>query len=394
MSMSVDEANGNTRSARVARLRRRRRRPLRDAHAHARRPGGDLFGLCRLARHRCPADLLRRTSCRSIARRCCSRRAITPSATRCRSASRSTWRCSSRATSTGSIPPSRPWRRRCRGRRAVGEPARRDLVAAARGPLGLLDRQHRRRAVLGRGRHRPHRRCGARHAAVPGAGRGDGDRGRRDPRAAADDRTRRRGRAFKRFEAMRRPRVDAGAQRSRTSTASPTTCDWPFTPRPRHRAAAAGTARAPEAPRLALRLRRRAGTGCTAAGPIVAPAGPAGLAACASAPALCQLPPSHRQEAPCLRPKRIPGSPSPASSITILLDMVGYGIIVPVLPELIKDLTGGGVAEAAVFGGWLVFVYAVDAVPVLAGARQSHRPLRAPADAARLAARADLRLRR
>ncbi len=44
--------------------------------------------------------------------------------------------------------------------------------------------------------------------------------------------------------------------------------------------------------------------------------------------------------------------------ITILLDMVGYGIIVPVLPELIQDLTGGGVAEAAVFGGWLVFVYA------------------------------------
>ena len=30
--------------------------------------------------------------------------------------------------------------------------------------------------------------------------------------------------------------------------------------------------------------------------------------------------------------------------ITILLDMVGYGIIVPVLPELIKQLTGGGVA--------------------------------------------------
>ncbi|MEP7240123.1 MAG: TCR/Tet family MFS transporter [Devosia sp.] len=43
---------------------------------------------------------------------------------------------------------------------------------------------------------------------------------------------------------------------------------------------------------------------------------------------------------------------------TIFLDLVGYGIIVPVLPELIKELTGGGVAEAAVFGGWLVFVYA------------------------------------
>ncbi len=45
--------------------------------------------------------------------------------------------------------------------------------------------------------------------------------------------------------------------------------------------------------------------------------------------------------------------------ITILLDMVGYGIILPVLPELIQDLTGGGVAEAAMIGGWLVFVYAL-----------------------------------
>lgn len=43
--------------------------------------------------------------------------------------------------------------------------------------------------------------------------------------------------------------------------------------------------------------------------------------------------------------------------ITILLDMVGYGIIVPVLPELIKELTGGSVAQAAIYGGWLVFVY-------------------------------------
>ncbi|MBI4920473.1 MAG: TCR/Tet family MFS transporter [Devosia nanyangense] len=45
--------------------------------------------------------------------------------------------------------------------------------------------------------------------------------------------------------------------------------------------------------------------------------------------------------------------------ITILLDMVGYGIIVPVLPELIRELTGGGVSQAAVIGGWLVFVYSV-----------------------------------
>ncbi len=54
--------------------------------------------------------------------------------------------------------------------------------------------------------------------------------------------------------------------------------------------------------------------------------------------------------------------------ITILLDMVGYGIIVPVLPELLRDLTGGSVADAAVIGGWLVFAYAMTqfiASPVL-----------------------------
>jgi len=45
--------------------------------------------------------------------------------------------------------------------------------------------------------------------------------------------------------------------------------------------------------------------------------------------------------------------------ITILLDMVGLGIIVPVLPELIEDLTGGSVANAAVIGGYLVFSYAL-----------------------------------
>jgi DHA1 family tetracycline resistance protein-like MFS transporter len=44
--------------------------------------------------------------------------------------------------------------------------------------------------------------------------------------------------------------------------------------------------------------------------------------------------------------------------LTILLDMIGVGIIVPVLPELLEDLTGGSVANAAVIGGYLVFTYA------------------------------------
>jgi DHA1 family tetracycline resistance protein-like MFS transporter len=44
--------------------------------------------------------------------------------------------------------------------------------------------------------------------------------------------------------------------------------------------------------------------------------------------------------------------------VTILLDMIGVGIIVPVLPELLEELTGGSVANAAVLGGYLVFTYA------------------------------------
>ena len=43
---------------------------------------------------------------------------------------------------------------------------------------------------------------------------------------------------------------------------------------------------------------------------------------------------------------------------TVFLDLLGYGIIIPVLPELITDLTGGSVANAALIGGWLVFAYA------------------------------------
>lgn len=45
--------------------------------------------------------------------------------------------------------------------------------------------------------------------------------------------------------------------------------------------------------------------------------------------------------------------------LTILLDMLGYGIVLPVLPELIESLTGGSIAQAAVIGGWLVFSYSL-----------------------------------
>lgn len=44
---------------------------------------------------------------------------------------------------------------------------------------------------------------------------------------------------------------------------------------------------------------------------------------------------------------------------TILLDMVGLGIILPVLPDLIREVTGENVARSAVLGGYLLFVYAL-----------------------------------
>ena len=45
--------------------------------------------------------------------------------------------------------------------------------------------------------------------------------------------------------------------------------------------------------------------------------------------------------------------------VTIFLDMLGYGIILPVLPQLIGQLSGGSVAQAAVIGGYLVFAYSL-----------------------------------
>ncbi|UPL51150.1 TCR/Tet family MFS transporter [Hymenobacter sublimis] len=45
--------------------------------------------------------------------------------------------------------------------------------------------------------------------------------------------------------------------------------------------------------------------------------------------------------------------------LTLLLDVIGIGIIVPVIPALIRNLTGGTISDAARVGGWLVFAFAV-----------------------------------
>lgn len=61
--------------------------------------------------------------------------------------------------------------------------------------------------------------------------------------------------------------------------------------------------------------------------------------------------------------------------ITLLVDCTGIGIIIPVVPSLIQQLTGGSVSEAASYGGWLTFAYAVMQFifsPVLGGLSDKH----------------------
>ena len=45
--------------------------------------------------------------------------------------------------------------------------------------------------------------------------------------------------------------------------------------------------------------------------------------------------------------------------ITMLIDITGWGIIIPVIPKLIQDLIRGDISEAAKIGGWLTFAYAI-----------------------------------
>jgi DHA1 family tetracycline resistance protein-like MFS transporter len=56
--------------------------------------------------------------------------------------------------------------------------------------------------------------------------------------------------------------------------------------------------------------------------------------------------------------------PSPAKTtvlfifIAVLVDVIGLGIIIPVVPSLVMQLTGEGISRAAIYGGWLWFAYA------------------------------------
>lgn len=45
--------------------------------------------------------------------------------------------------------------------------------------------------------------------------------------------------------------------------------------------------------------------------------------------------------------------------ITLLIDVTGWGIIIPVMPRLIQEVTGAPLSEASRYGGWLISAYAI-----------------------------------
>ena len=44
--------------------------------------------------------------------------------------------------------------------------------------------------------------------------------------------------------------------------------------------------------------------------------------------------------------------------LTLVIDITGWGIIIPVIPKLIQELIQGDLSEASKIGGWLLFAYA------------------------------------
>lgn len=66
--------------------------------------------------------------------------------------------------------------------------------------------------------------------------------------------------------------------------------------------------------------------------------------------------------------------------VTLLIDVAGLGIIIPVVPRLIQELTGGSISDAAQYGGWLISSYAVMqflCAPIMGGLsdRWGRRPV-------------------
>lgn len=66
--------------------------------------------------------------------------------------------------------------------------------------------------------------------------------------------------------------------------------------------------------------------------------------------------------------------------VTLLIDVAGLGIIIPVMPKLITTLTGQPISDAARWGGWMAFAYAATqflCAPIMGGLsdRYGRRPV-------------------
>ena len=56
--------------------------------------------------------------------------------------------------------------------------------------------------------------------------------------------------------------------------------------------------------------------------------------------------------------------------ITLVIDVTGFGIIIPVMPKLIEELTGQNISVASEYSGWLTFTFAIMQfffAPILGG---------------------------
>ena len=63
--------------------------------------------------------------------------------------------------------------------------------------------------------------------------------------------------------------------------------------------------------------------------------------------------------------------------ITVMIDSIGIGVIVPVLPTLVSELGHTDLAGAAVYGGWLTAVFAIAqffAMPLLGNLSEGTSP--------------------
>ena len=60
--------------------------------------------------------------------------------------------------------------------------------------------------------------------------------------------------------------------------------------------------------------------------------------------------------------------------ITVMINSIGFGIMIPVLPDLLKELTDLPNNQAVIYGMWLTFVFALFqfiCMPIVGGLSDS-----------------------